>query len=90
MSEREAKTGARARIEGDATNHLDVSFSDRDADVYLSRPRNTPLSVDGTHAMLKVATEDAVVDVELNGEELDAVVDALTNIQQYHREGRPE
>lgn len=90
MSEHEAKTDARVEITGNAGDNLSVSFTDRDADVYLTRPRNTPLSVGETHATLQVSTEDAVVEVELDGETLDALVDGLTRTQRFHREGGPE
>lgn len=74
----------KALTEYDAGDMLTLTDCDRDADVFVSRPDATPLSVGETHATLKVATDDGTVEIELNGETLDGVIDALHDIQQFH------
>jgi len=52
--------------------------------VFVKRPRNTPLSVEERHATIKIATNNGIIEVELNGETLDGLIDGLHRIQQFH------
>jgi len=85
MTHTEAAIDSKVSVEYGAGEMLSLSDVDRDADVYVTRPRNTPLGVSERHALLKVATENGTVEIELNGETLDAVADALQHIQEFHQ-----
>ena len=80
-----------ARI--DATADVGVEITDalgydarEDVEVYVSRPELSPLSSNERHSTLTVRGEDAEVGIELDGEALDGLLDALYHVQQVHRE----
>jgi len=84
MNEREGAFDAKVAVEYQAGETLSLNDTDAAADVYVNRPVNTPLSTAETHATLNVVTDDGRVTVELNGETLDALADALYRTQQSH------
>jgi len=68
-----------------------ITYDDRDdADIHVSRPSSRPLSMREEHARIGVHTDDADVVLELNGEELDALVDAVNLAQEFYLKGGPD
>lgn len=84
MNKREGSSDAKVEVEYDAGDMLTLNDIDATADVYVKRPSTSPLSTAETHATINVVTDDGRVTVSLNGETLDAVVDALHRTQQFH------
>jgi len=87
--ETEATTGGGVQIDAAVTDDLMLSTAG-EATVYVKRPARTPLSVQETHATVRIATDDEMVELELDADELDAVVDGLTAAQAFHLEGGPD
>lgn len=85
MNEREGLTSAGVFVEMDASDTLTFESSDATADLYVMRPKRTPLSVEEGHAELTLATDDGSVVVELDGEELDVLADAIHGVQKHHQ-----
>ena len=71
---------------------IDVNISDvmnyshdyDEANIYVKRPDVPPLSVQETHATVKITTDAEMIEVKLDAEELDALVDGLVHAQEYH------
>lgn len=80
----EGVADARVAVEYDATDLLHVEDTDHDGNVYVSRPDVTPLDTASTHATITATTDNGRIGIKLNGETLDAVIDALHDIQQFH------
>lgn len=56
--------------------------ADGDVSVILESPDNQPLSRAETHATLRVVGDDYRASVELDGDALDALTDALADVQE--------
>jgi len=63
-------------------DRLTVKDGDANADVYVSKPTNPPLSDVERHVGLLVNTTHGSVEIELCAEGLDALIDALYQTQQ--------
>jgi len=87
MNEREGVTSAGVFADLEIIETLSYTTEDPAADIYAMRPNRTPLSVRESHAELKLSTGDGSITVELDGEELDSLIDSLYRIQQFHFEG---
>jgi len=59
---------------------------DGSGSLYVSQKwRNTPLGSNETHATIKLSTTNGQVKIALDGEDLDAMVDALHHIQEAYK-----
>lgn len=90
MREREAKTGGTVHVTAEASDALELSLVDRDATVSVTHPDRRPLSMGEEHARLSITTDDAKVELELDGEALDAIADGIHHTQQFYAEGTPD
>jgi len=61
---------------------VEITDTDRDANLYVDGPNNKPLSKTEPHASLVISAENSHGEIQLDGEQLDALIDALYHIQQ--------
>jgi len=65
---------------------INISDGGRRGDLYVIQSRHEmPLSVNETHVDLKLVGESSRVEIELDGKELDELIDALHDIQEDYR-----
>jgi len=82
----------RVNIDMALSDDINLSHSD-EANVSVTRPKQTPLSITEPHVTLKISTAKNVgdtIEVTLDGEQLDALADAIHHVQEFHMEGGPD
>jgi len=69
-------------VEIDDTSAITVATSDRGADLRVQTPGVTPLSAGETHLLLAVSGEETSVEIELDGVQVEALADAIEDVQE--------
>jgi len=64
---------------------VSMTVDDRDAGIYFNTVENTPLSSTVKLAEIKISGVDWEARIDLDGEELDALADAIHHAQEKHR-----
>jgi len=68
-------------------DRLTVSDDDTEATLHINQKWDTrPLTVEETHATIKLSTENGTAQIALDGVQLDALLDSLYHVQEEYRD----